>query len=250
MALALLTPAAASAALTDDVVAAADPGAVTEAATKALPGLPVPVETPDLPKVPLPPPPPSAPKMASPSAVTEPAEATVRDLGGGAGEGVPAAAPGTERPAAPSDPGAGGEPDAQAVSQGSDRRPIDPVETAPVRRWRAYVWPAIALRFGDALAPLLSRLDGLVPAEMPDVVSLLSPPAASGPADVDRPARRSGLLGQNLQSPSGPSLPAGGMGLLAALLIGLLMAVCLVSLARLVVGEELFEASHWRGHRH
>lgn len=39
------------------------------------------------------------------------------------------------------------------------------------------------------------------------------------------------------------------MTLLATLLIGLLIALGLVALARLVIGEELFEARHWRGHR-
>jgi hypothetical protein len=39
------------------------------------------------------------------------------------------------------------------------------------------------------------------------------------------------------------------MSLLVALLIGLLMALGLVALARLVVGEELFEARRWWGHR-
>jgi hypothetical protein len=39
------------------------------------------------------------------------------------------------------------------------------------------------------------------------------------------------------------------MGLLVVLLVVLLTGVGLVALARLVVGEELFETQHWRGHR-
>ncbi len=129
-----------------------------------------------------------------------------------------------------------------------DRSSIGPAETAPRRHWRAYVWPAIALRAGNALAPLLARLDELAGLRVPVVFGLLAPSAIPGSAGDDLSSQRSGLLGQDLQSPLAAALPEEEMGLLATLLIGLLAAVGLVALARLVVGEELFEARHWPGH--
>jgi hypothetical protein len=138
-------------------------------------------------------------------------------------------------------------PGARAEARMPDRNPIGPVETAPPRHWRAYVWPAIALRVGNALAPLLTRLDGLVGLRVREVFGLPAPSVVPGEAGDDLPSRRSGLLGQSLQSPLQAALPEEGMGLLAVLLIGLLVAVGLVALARLVVGEELFEAGHWPG---
>ena len=126
---------------------------------------------------------------------------------------------------------------------------IGSAETAPLRHWRAYIWPAIALRVGDALQPLLARLDRFAGVQVPDVLGLLTPPVAPVSAGNDLPSKRSGLLGQDLQSPPKVALPEGGMGLFASLLIGLLMVVGLVALVRLVVGEELFEAGHWPGHR-
>lgn len=238
---------AADANVTDDVVAVtSEVESVTEAATKALPSAPVPIETPDVPKAPPPPavskpPPSSAPPPASP------AEAPVRDLGKKP-EGVTRVAPETGEPAALVGSGARSEPDAPATKRGPDKSSIGPAETAPLLRWRAYVWPAIALRVGDALKPLLGPLDDLVRVHVPDVFELISSPVAHGSVEVKPPAERSGLLGQDRQSP-GLALPGDGMDLVAALLIGLLMAVGLVALARLVVGEELFESRYWRGHR-
>lgn len=115
-------------------------------------------------------------------------------------------------------------------------------------RWRAYVWPAIALRIRHALAPLLASLDGIAAARLPELFGLSSPSTVSASTGNDTPAERSGQLGQDLRSPVA-ALSKQGMSLLAALLIGLLVALGGVALARLVVGEELFEARHWRGHR-
>jgi hypothetical protein len=95
----------------------------------------------------------------------------------------------------------------------------------------------------------MARLDRVVYVQVPELLGLLAPSAAPVSAGTDLPSKRSGSLGQHLRSPSGVSLPDGGVGLLATLLIGLLAVVGLVSLARLVVGEELFEAGHWPGHR-
>jgi hypothetical protein len=252
LALTLFGPAAASAALTDDVAALVpDAGSVAGAPTEALPDPPVP----DVPKVPTPVPLPSASKPPLPSAPTSPApatdtvEAAVHDPGGeakGRALGTPSE---TEGPGVSPGPGASSEPGGRAAARRIVGRSIGPAETAPLRRWRAYVWPAIALRIGDALTPLLARLERFAAVQVPDVFGLSSPSAVPGSTWNDLPSKRSGLLGQDLRSPPVAALAKEGMSLLAALLIGLLMALGLVALARLVVGEELFEVRYWRGHR-
>jgi hypothetical protein len=95
----------------------------------------------------------------------------------------------------------------------------------------------------------MARLDRVVNVQVPEVLGLFASSAAPVSAGSDIPSKRSGLLGQALQSPPGFALPGGGVGLLATLLIGFLAIVGLVALARLVVGEELFEVGHWPGHR-
>jgi hypothetical protein len=251
LAVALLGTPAASAAPTDDLVAVVpEAGSVTETVTKALPGLP-PVETPAVPKVPAPAPSPSAPKLPPSASVPPPppatpsAEARVPGLGGEAD--APSQALG---PSAVPGPDAGGAPGGPAVNQGPGRRSIDGAEAAPVRRWHAYVWPAIALRVRAALAPLLSPVNGLVDVvQVPDVFGLLSPSAISGSVGIAGSSERPGPPVRDRRSSLEIALPAEGMGLLAILLVVLLMGVGLVALARLVVGEELFEARHWPGHR-
>ena len=129
------------------------------------------------------------------------------------------------------------------------RRSDDQAETATPLRWRAYVWPAVALRVKRALMPLLISLDGLADVRMPGVSGLLLPLAVSGSVGIAEPLVRPDPPARDLRSSPGFSLPDGGMGLLAIVLIGLLTAVGLVALARLVVGEDLFESRYWRGHR-
>jgi hypothetical protein len=97
--------------------------------------------------------------------------------------------------------------------------------------------------------PLLASLDRFAVTQLPGLFGLSLPPPAPRSVGSDLPSERSGLLGQNLRSPSVAALAEKGMSLLAALLIGLLMALGLVALARLFVGEELFEVRRWRGHR-
>jgi hypothetical protein len=251
--LVLLGAPAASAALTDDVAkVASGAGTVTEAAANALPSVPLPVEVPEVPKIP--PhavPKPSPPSIPTPSASSAAdAETAAGDLGEEAGEATGGTSE-AEGPAASAGPGAPSEQGAGSVHQGKpDRRSIGPAETAPLRRWRAYVWPAIALRFREALTTLLTRFDGFADFDLPGAFGLLSPPVAAAsaepdPAGVDPPATRADPPIQ----PPWIALPEGGMGLLAALVVGLLVVACFVSLARLVVGEELFEARYWRGHR-
>lgn len=255
LALALLGPANASAALTDDVTAmVSDPGSVAEAPTEALPDLPVPVAVPDVPKVPTPVPLPSTEKPPAPTPqppATDGAEGPAHGLGGEAKERVTGSSPEPRVAGVSPKPGAGNEPRGHAGARRIDGGSIGPAETAPLGRWRAYVWPAIALRIRNALTPLLSSLDRLATTQLSDLFgpSSSSPSVAPGSAGNDPLAERSGLLGQDLQSPSVAALSKEGMSLLAVLLIGLLLALGGVALARLVVGEELFEARHWRGHR-
>lgn len=257
---ALLCAPAAHAAVTDDVHAVAfGVESVTETATNALPGPLVPVEVPDVPRVPSPPPPASKPPPRAPSppaaTATDAAETAVGDPGGGEGVGeiageVARAPSETAAPGASAGPGAGSAPGVPPAAHRPDRRSIGPAEVAPLRQWRAYVWPAIALGVRHALAPLLVRLEGMAGARVPNVFGLLPPSAMpdsveSGPGGSDFPATHAGPPRQ----PPWIALPAGGMGLLAALVVGLLVVACFVSLARLVVGEELFESRYWRGHR-
>jgi hypothetical protein len=226
-------------------------GSATEAAIKALPTLPAPVETPDIPEVPVPAPLPSTPKPPPPASTPSAppaAENAVDGVSGEAGEGIARVAPEAEEPSA--SPGTGNETEAGAVAQRPDRHSIGPAEAAPLRRWRAYIWPAIALRVRVALAPLLTPLDDFVDdVSAPDILGLFSPPAVSDSVGIDL---RSGAPAQPSQDPRSSSaihLPEEELGFLATLLIVLLGAVGLLALARLVVGEELFETQHWRGHR-
>ena len=254
LALALLGPAPASAAVIDDVTATApDAGSVAGAPTEALPDLPVPVEVPDVPKVPTPVPLPSTEKSPAPTPpppATDGAAGPAHGLGGEANQPVAGSSPELEVAGVSPEPGAGNEPRGQPGARRFDGGSIGPAETAPLGRWRAYVWPAIALRIRNALTPLLASLDGLAAARLPDLFGLSSPSPAMAPdsAGNDLPAERSGQLGQDLRSPVA-ALSKQGMSLLAALLIGLLLALGGVALARLVVGEELFESRYWRGHR-
>lgn len=250
---------AAPAALPDDIGAAgAKAGAVTEAATDALPPLPVPVEPPDVPEVPnvpAPAPLPSAAKPPPPPPPPAPTAGAVRSAGGGAektANGVAPASTPSEAEGPGALPGSGGESDARAVDDRSGRRSADRVERASPLRWRAYVWPAIALRVEAALLPLVAGLDGLVDVQAPDLLGLSFSPSAplSSAVGIDSPSGRVDPPSQDRQSSSpGFALSEEKLGLLATLLIGLLGVVGLVSLARLVVGEELFEPRHWRGHR-
>jgi len=140
-------------------------------------------------------------------------------------------------------------PSRDGVAQRSGRTSVGRAEAAPLYRLRAYVWPAIALRLRVALEPL-GRLDDFVDgAPVPDVLELLSPATFSGVIGVNRSSGSPAQPNQSPRSLSEIGLPEEELGLLATLLIVLLGAVCLVALARLVVGEDLFEARYWRGHR-
>jgi hypothetical protein len=117
-------------------------------------------------------------------------------------------------------------------------------------RWRAYVWPAMALRIEDALAPLLTRLDGFVDVVvLPDALETFTSSALSDSVGLAGPPVGVESPSGETRPSSGPIVPEEEMGLLATLLVALLTAMGLVALARLVVGEDLFERRHWRGHR-
>jgi hypothetical protein len=119
-----------------------------------------------------------------------------------------------------------------------------------MRRWRAYVWPAVALRIEDAVAPLLTRLDGFVEVGvLPDALETFTSSALSDSVVLAGPPVGVESPSGDARPSSGPALPEGEMGVLATLLVALLTAMGLVALARLVVGEDLFERRHWPGHR-
>lgn len=101
------------------------------------------------------------------------------------------------------------------------------------------------------MRPLLAGLDGLVDVQAPDLLGLsFSPTALSSSVGIDPSSGRVDPPSRDRQSASpGFALSDEKLSLLATLLIGLLAVVGLVSLARLVVGEELFEPRYWRGHR-
>lgn len=254
LAAALIGAPAASVALTDDVGAiSSEAGAATEGAVKALPSLPDPVEAPRLPEVPAPAPPPPPPPASSPSppastptsSVPEP---TAAGPSGGGGEMEEAPTPSATEGAPPASPGpiAAGEPGGGAVTVKSGQRSIGPTETPSTLRWRAYVWPAIALRIENAIAPLMASLEGLAGAPVAGVFeSFLSPPAP-GVVTVGRLSESHAPTGQSARSPTEFGFPDDQMGLLGTLLIGLLVLACLASLAK-----ELSQARawRWRGHR-
>ncbi|HEX6154232.1 MAG TPA: hypothetical protein VFZ19_11995 [Solirubrobacterales bacterium] len=100
------------------------------------------------------------------------------------------------------------------------------------------------------MAPLLTGLDGIVEVGvLPDAVETFVPAALSDSVGLaGPPVQVEAPRGGPRPSP-GPALPEEEMGLLATLLVALLTAMGLVALARLVVGEDLFERRHWRGHR-
>jgi hypothetical protein len=119
-----------------------------------------------------------------------------------------------------------------------------------MRRRRAYVWPAVALGIQDVVAPLLTRLDGFVDVGvLPDSLESFTASALSGSVRLAGPPVRVEPSSGDPRPSSGPVVAEGKMGLLATLLVALLTAMGLVALARLVVGEDLFEPSHWRSHR-
>jgi hypothetical protein len=225
-------------------------GSATEAVTKTLPDLPLPVETPDVPEVSVPAPPPTVtkpPPASVPSAPSATPAVEVAPSGLGGEAGTPAGAEGQAPGTLPSpDSGATSAPAARQP----DRRSIDPAEVAPRGRWRAYIWPALALRVRAALAPLLTRLNDFVDdVPAPEAVGLFSSPTVSDSVGIDRHSESQAQPSRDPRSSSVAFIPEEEMGFLASLLIVLLTVVGLVALARLVVGEALFEAQHWRGHR-
>jgi hypothetical protein len=125
-----------------------------------------------------------------------------------------------------------------------------------VRRWLAYIWPAVALGGArEILFPLLAtlehsglRLDGRVLTRLLAVTTGLVAQFANG---LSAGSQNSSPL--HGSSPSFDfALTHGGVELLLAIFMALLALAGLVALARLTVGEELFESRWWRhrsGHR-
>lgn len=146
-----------------------------------------------------------------------------------------------------SDPGQG--PDS---SRG--RRSVVSVEAAPLPRWIAYVWPAIALgQTGDALAALLVRWEAATSLAASDAARLFSRlmgitrafrlPASS---DAFKPSEQPATPKGSLAAPPIDPVPAGaGMSLFLTMITLLMALLGLIALARLTVGEEFFSFLRW-----
>jgi hypothetical protein len=139
-----------------------------------------------------------------------------------------------------------GERSVTPVVDGDAPPSIGPAVAAPLRRWLAYVWPAIALGpFGEVLATQFEQLrraislpgDGLAQALSP----LIGVAGASGSSPSAMPAPRSSAPSS---APFGLLPGSGGMNLLVTVVTVLAALVGVVALARLMVGADLF-SSRW-----
>lgn len=254
----LLSAPAASAGLVDEVL---PPGVEIEAPTQPLPNVLPPIEVPSTPELPpLPAPTPAAPE---PPAPVNPSKA-VGEVAAGAEEAAEAV---TRLPSevvgklhSGSNSGSGGTAGDPAPGKGEQgaptidaRRPessIDPAAAAPLRRLLAYVWPAVALEFSEVGMPLLARLAVAAGIPVADALGLLSGllPAVLGVEADSSPGNQATPREALLSPPEVPVL-GDGMGLLLSLVTAFLAAVSLLAMARLLVGEELFEPRRWRHHR-
>lgn len=239
-------------------------GPVPEAPSISLPSPPDPVAPPVVPEPPAQLPLPQAPKPAPPAAPAPGAGLpTVHEAADGLGKavgavtGVPSEAVGASAVEKPSS-GAGGlvaatprsQPRVSILAQNPSGSSVGSAEAAPPPRLLAYVWPAIALSFAAPLVSLLDRWGEDVGGVLLDASGLLPRLLAVASAvGLNPPPGQTGVAGRADQSPPGLHLPDGGLSLLMALSMGLLIAVGLVALARLLVGEELFEPRRWRSHR-
>lgn len=96
----------------------------------------------------------------------------------------------------------------------------------------------------------LARSGAIFGIPIQDVSVLLSRLlVATGVAGLDPSSSKSATPSQALPSPPELTLPDDGMSLLMILLTVALTAVGLLVLARLLVGEELFETGRWPSHR-
>ena len=122
---------------------------------------------------------------------------------------------------------------------------------APLSRWLAYVWPAIALGpVGEALtmtwALRLTRLERAFPLPASGILGSLSlPTGAAGPGDASQPSPASRGAEASRPGPLDRLTPhGGGMSLLVTAITVLAALIGVVALARLAVGEDLF-SSRW-----
>jgi hypothetical protein len=128
-------------------------------------------------------------------------------------------------------------------ASGPRARAVGAAEAAPLRRWLAYVWPAVALGpFARALVVLLPDLVGASMPPMPDPARLftqvLGVAASSGGSSLSEPVP---TPQSSRSAPHSDLLPSsGGMSLLITILTILAALIGVVALARLTVGEEFF----------
>lgn len=136
----------------------------------------------------------------------------------------------------------GHDPDKTAAS-GTRERSVGAAEAAPLRRWLAYVWPAVSLGpAARALAVLLPDLVGASAPPMPDPARLftqvLGVAASSGGSALSEPAS---TPHSSQPAPYSDLMPSsGGMSFLATILTVIAALIAVVALARLTVGEEFF----------
>lgn len=120
---------------------------------------------------------------------------------------------------------------------------VETAEAAPLRRWLAYVWPAVALGpVARVLAILLPSWRGMTSPPPLAVARLLSAvtgvSSASGPFVLSAQAASSDA---SRPDPLGVFLPdGGGMSLFASIAAVLAALIGVVALARLTVGEDFF----------
>jgi hypothetical protein len=216
---------------------------------------PVQIQVPTPPKVSvpkLPPPPPvKPPSVNSPSAAAPTSSQSGGGVAGGAKEVVDSVAndpteAGAEAGALPgaldkgsdasglASPGHG---EAHATSPATRARPIDSRREAPVRRWIAYVWPAVALGpVGDLVAGLRATLGSatLPRISAPNFLGLVSGLTAS---TVTSDPRHSSAPDSSLANTPAISLPGGEDFPLLRLLVSFLAFIGLLAVAmRLELG--------------
>jgi hypothetical protein len=130
---------------------------------------------------------------------------------------------------------------------GDDAPSVREAVAAPLRRWIARVWPAIALGpIGEALARQLASLEKAVSDPMSALARSLSLlPGNPGVGDILGASARSPEPNASRSAPFSSFTPHGeGMSLLATMITVLAALVGVVALARLTVGEDLF-SSRW-----
>jgi hypothetical protein len=143
--------------------------------------------------------------------------------------------------------------DANVGSDSSRGQPlVESAEAAPLPRWFAYVWTAIALGDTGTSAALLagwesaSSLPALTSLSASDAVRLLSRlMGIAGNSDASTFSKQPATPIGSLAPPPVAPVSASGLSLFLAIITSLLALVGLIALVRLTVGEEFFSSLRW-----